>query len=190
MKSAIAILLIFACFLSPRAQERWDATTCHYTNHKYHFHWNLDKDLKWEKVQGNERHTVFKAVSPYGIIVYLNIMPFSSKELESFDFWDKIEDYKNVLKKSWKVVEQRTGGKVIPLKIEKCRFFGEKAIKVLVKTEIKNDVLNDTSYGYTYTFHKDGATWSATINTSPDVWEYVGEYNLKELFMNLGPNAK
>lgn len=184
------ILFVFAGIFVSKAQEKWDAATCHYTNHKWHFHWNLDETLEWEKTQSNEQNTVFKAVSPFGITAYLNIMPFSTKGQESFDFWNDFEDYKKILRESWNIVEQRTGGKITPLKIEKCRFFGEKAIKVLVKTDIDDDVVQEASYGYTYTFHKDGATWSASINVSPEVWDYVGEDNLKNLFLNLGPNAR
>lgn len=190
MKKVTTTILMLIAALTVIAQEKWDQKTCSYTNHQWHFHWNLDKELDWEYNQGNERHTVFKAISPYGLMAYVNINPNAASEQENWDFWDHFEDYKNVLKMSWDKVTERTGGKIIPIKIEKCKFFGEHAIKVIVKTEMMDDVHNETSYSTTYTFHKDGATWNATIMASPDIWNFAGEDGIKELFINFGPNAK
>lgn len=191
MKTFITTLaVLFITSISVLAQEKWDGKTCSYTNHNWHFHWNLDKNLEWEHNQGNEKHTVFKAVSPYGLMAYVNINPHSTAEQKDWDFWDHFEDYKNILKISWDKVAERTGGEVIPIKIEKCRFFGEHAVKVIVKNKIKDDVRDETSYGYTYTFHKDGATWSASAMVSPEIWNLVGESGIKEIFLNFGPNAK
>lgn len=181
-------ILIFS--LTVRAQGRWDDKMCSYTDHQWHFHWNLDKDLEWVMKQGNEPHTVFKAVSPYGLMAYVNVNPFASAEQDKWDLWEHFEDYKKVLKTSWDKVSERTGGNVIPIKVEKCRFAGENAVKVIVKTLIKDDVHDETSYSTTYTFHKDKATWSVTVMTSPDVWNLAGEDGIKELFVDFGPNAK
>lgn len=182
------LIVLFSCPV--KAQEKWSDETCSYTNHQWHFHWNLDKDFKWEHNQGNEKHTVFKAVSPYGLMAYVNINPFTEVDQDKWDLWEHFEEYKNILKTSWNKVSDRTGGKIDPLKIDKCRFAGENAIKVIVKSMIKDDVHDEISYSYTYTFHKDGATWSATVMTSPDVWNLIGEEGVKELFIKFGPNAK
>lgn len=190
MKKLLCLASVLILALSAFAQESWDAETCHYTNHTWHFHWNLNRELKWEKEQADEPHTAFRVRSPYGLIAFVNIIPFASEEQEQFDFWQNFDTYKGVLEESWRRVEQRTGGTVAPIKVEKCRFFGENAIKILVKTDFHDDVVNETSYGYTYSFPKDGATWSVSVKTSPEVWELVGEEGIKELFIGLGPNAK
>ena len=59
-----------------------------------------------------------------------------------------------------------------------------------MKSHIKDDLHDETSYSTTYTFHKDGATWSATVMTCPEIWNLVGEEGIKELFIEFGPNAK
>lgn len=190
MKNIGITILMVLLSIPVFAQEKWNKESCSYTNHTWNFHWNFNKELEWELSQGSEKHTVFKVDSPYGLKAYININPFASADQENWDLWVHFEDYKNVLKTSWGKVSERTGGKVIPIKIEKCRFAGENAIKVIVKTILKDDVHDEISYSYTYTFHKDGATWSVTVMTSPDVWNLAGEEGVKELFINFGPNAK
>lgn len=193
MKNISAVVFLLFLTLSSLAlhsQEKWDANTCMYTNHEWHFHWNLEKDLEWEKVQSNEPHTVFKVISGYGLIAFVNINPFSTKEQFSFDLWDNFEDYKRILKLSWDAVEQRIGSKTTPLKVEKCRFAGENAVKVIVKSTLHDDVVDETFYGYTYTFHKDSATWSVSVKTSAEIWATVGENAIKSIFEGFAPNAK
>ena len=189
MKKFISLFLITCTLLSCNAEDKWDEVNCDYTNHDWHFHWNLNKDLKWELHQGNEPHTVFNALSPYGLKAHVNITPMNENGA-NWDYWENFEQYKNVLQISWDKVSERTGAIITPLLIEKCRFFGEKAIKVVVKMEIEDDVLAETSYGLTYTFKKDKATWQASVKTSKDIWDLAGMDGIKELFLNFGPNAK
>lgn len=190
VKMKTIVLTLFLIMTSFVAYGKWDASTCSYTDYKWHFHWNLDKELEWEKVQGNERHTVFAALSPYGLMVYVNIKPLTETQQYNLDYWEHFEDYKHILQESWKQVEQRTGGSITPIKIEKCRFFGEKAVKVIVKTTLTDDIHNETSYGITYTFHKDGSTWNANVKATDENWKILGEDGLKGIFLNFGPNAK
>lgn len=194
MKTVLVSVLLSFFSISMYSQDKytWDNNKCDYTNHTWHFHWNLDKSLEWELHQGNEEHTVFRALSPYGFMVFMNIVPFQSKDQGNIDFWSErdFNRYKKILSVSWKIVEERTGGKITPIKVEKCRFFGEHAVKVLTRTDIIDDVRSEISYGLTYSFHKDGSTWSASVKVCKDIWDIIGEEGLKEMFINLGPNAK
>lgn len=186
------VIIAVSCLytLIGTAQVNWDSKKCDYTNHIWNFHWNFEEELEWELSQGNEKHTVFKVTSPYGILAFVNINPHPSTAKGKVDLWSSFDDYKKVLTTSWSKVEERTGGKVTPIKVEKCRFFGENAVKIIVKSEIHDDVVDEISYGYTYSFIKDGATWNVSVKVAPEVWEAVGESGVKELFINMGPNAK
>lgn len=190
MKKFLCLVFVLMLTLSAYAQESWDAETCHYTNHTWHFHWNLNEELLWEKAMPDELHTVFGATSQYGLIAFVNIQPFDSEEQSMFDYWENFEAYKNELKYAWGQVKRLTGAIITPIKIEKCRFFGENAVKMVFRSDLYDDVVNETYYGYTYTFHKNGATWMATVKTCAEIWDLVGEDGIKELFIGLGPNAR
>ncbi|MBQ9077390.1 MAG: hypothetical protein IJY31_06055 [Muribaculaceae bacterium] len=85
---------------------------------------------------------------------------------------------------------RRTGGDTKPIKLEKCRFAGANAIKIIVKQSIKNDVIDEGSYGITYNFHKDNAMWSVSLKCSEDVYLSAGAQELKNIFSGFGLNAK
>ena len=190
-KFIISIIPILCLSFAAAAQGKWDDAQKRYTDHTWNFHWSLLKELEWEKVQPNERHTVFAAKSPYDLYAFVNINPDPAGEKRSdIDFWDKFEAFKTVLKKSWKLTEERTGCTIYPILIEKCRFGGANAVKAVAKTDFNDDVTTETAYGVTYTFRKDNATWNVTIKVSSDTWDAIGEAGVKKVFAGFGMNAK
>ena len=47
--------------LPSTALEKWDEKNYIYSNYTYGFGWNLPKDFKWKRIEGYEKHTVFRA---------------------------------------------------------------------------------------------------------------------------------
>lgn len=178
--------MLFGCSLM--SQEKWDVENCIYTNHDYNFHWILPKEFEWKKVIPNEKHSVFKAVSPYGMCVFVNANKWSDDE-NAPDMWDNFDKYKQLYSYVWNLTYERTGGVTTPIAIEKCRFGGEKAIKTIVKNKIEDDVRDEISYGVTYNLHKDRYTWSISFKCSELVWELLSEDDLKTIIAGFGLNA-
>ena len=190
MKRILLLLLISMFVLtSSIAQEKWDSDNCIYTNHTYNFHWILPSDLEWEKVMPNEKHSVFKATSSYGMFVFVNVNKWNTGETAP-DLWDNFDKYKQLYAYSWEKVKERTGGEITPLVVEECRFGGERAIKLIVKQELKDDVVNETSYGVTYNLHKDRCTWSVSLKCSEAIWNLLSEDDIKAIMAGFGFNAK
>lgn len=189
MKKFNVLIVLFFCCVYCFAQERWDSGNASYTNHTYSFHWNLPNQFVWKKSLANEKHTVFKALSDYGIIVFVNINSYEASTTVP-DMWENFEKYKKLYEYSWRKTKERIGGNTEPIKIEKCRFAGANAIKLIARQSLKDDVIDETSYGITYNFHKDNAMWSVSLKCSEEVYKSVGEQGLKVIFRGFGMNAK
>ena len=55
------------------SSERWDANKYSYSNYKYGFGWTLPSDFSWEKIEGHEKHTVFRVQGgPFTVFVNIN----------------------------------------------------------------------------------------------------------------------
>lgn len=51
--------------------EKWNAKQYTYSNYTYGFGWDLPKDYEWERIDGQEKHTVFRA-SGFPFVVFVN----------------------------------------------------------------------------------------------------------------------
>lgn len=163
----------------------WNSHTCEYTNNQDYFHWNLDPDLLWELRQGNEVHTSFMAVSPYGLMVFVSITPLDSP----LPLWKNFAEHHKITLNSLKALDNRMGSKTSLLKFERKKFAGTEAILEITKMTIDDEVVSEISYGITFHFHKDGKNWRVNLKCTENIWENCGGYEeLKHIFSTFGLN--
>lgn len=105
------------------------------------------------------------------------------------DLWGNFDKYKELYSYAWKKTEERVGGSITPVVVEKCHFGGEKAVKLIVKHELKDDVRDEISYGITYNLHKDRCTWSVSFKCSDFVWNSLSINDIKIVMSGFGFNA-
>ena len=113
--------------------EKWDGLHYIYSNYTYGFGWNLPKDYKWERVEGNEKHTVFRAQGgPF--LVFVNARVAGN----SVDLWKAFKQHTSLLVKLDASYEKRTGVLIYEREFEKCTLLGQHAIKTKFKEYFKD----------------------------------------------------
>lgn len=193
MKKSIIILLVLICSLCSFGQtagiKGWNSQTCEYTNNKDYFHWNLDPNLQWELRQGNEVHTSFMAVSPYGLMVFVQISPLNG----DLPLWENFAGYHKIMINSLKALDNRMGCKTSLLKFERKKFAGTESFLEISKVVFEDEIISEVSYGISFRFHKDGKNWYVSLKCAEDIWNEFGYEGLKPIFstfgLNYNPNA-
>ncbi len=113
--------------------EKWDAQHYIYSNYTYGFGWTLPKDYKWERVEGTEKHTVFRAEGmPFSVFVNAQI----SDKIN--DLWRVYNQYTSSIEKLDISYEKKTGALVYEREFEKCNLLGQHAIKTTFKEYFKD----------------------------------------------------
>lgn len=190
-KRLVTIVLATALCITAFCQEKWDAKKGMYTNHTDNFHWNLPEQqaFEWKKVQSNEVHTVFKAISPFGIAVIVNVNGDGDGELPNVDMWKHFDRFVALEELTSKRVKERTGMEREMLHAEKTRFAGEKCIKYIVREMKVDDVQVSECISTRYTFIKSNAVWSVSVKCIPEIFEEIGEDGVRAIFAGFGLNA-
>ena len=84
--------------------ERWDAKNYQYSNYTYGFAWYLPKDYEWERQQGMEQHTPFRAQStPFTVFVNAQVADNPK------DLWSVYEQYTAMIEQADVAMEKKTG---------------------------------------------------------------------------------
>lgn len=183
------IILVMLCFNS-YGQEKWDEENCIYTNHTLNFHWALPVKFEWQKIMPTEKSTVFKAFSPYGISVHVTYKHFPNNNVAvSYDMWGNFNKFEEDQLSAYKEVKKRTGRNIQLIKIEKCKFSGEKSIRTIVRKDYEDDVINEHEYMITYCFYKKNSMWWITLSCPAEIYKEFDEYNLKSVFAGFGMNG-
>lgn len=113
--------------------EKWDAQHYIYSNFTYGFGWTLPKDYEWERVEGTEKHTVFRAEGmPFSVFVNAQISDKIS------DLWKVYNQYTSSIEKLDISYEKKTGALVYEREFEKCNLLGQHAIKTTFKEYFKD----------------------------------------------------
>ena len=190
MNRFFAIILMIVIALNCLSQVRWDSENCRYVDYDNSFHWMLDSELEWKKVMPAAKHTVFAAQSPYGLYAFVRITPLD-KEIPDLDIWRYYDKLKQSFDDVYQEIKKRTGIEITLLSLEKCMFWGNKAIKKMEKSTPLNDDVNDgVLYMMSYMFYRDNASWSVCVECPSDIYEIVGEEGFKELFKGFGFNLR
>lgn len=113
--------------------EKWDAQHYIYSNYTYGFGWTLPKDYEWERVEGTEKHTVFRAEGmPFSVFVNAQI----SDKIK--DLWKVYNQYTSSIEKLDISYEKKTGALIYEREFEKCILLGQHAIKTTFKEYFKD----------------------------------------------------
>ncbi len=113
--------------------EKWDAHHYIYSNYTYGFGWTLPKDYEWERVEGTEKHTVFRAEGkPFSVFVNIRV----SDDIN--DLWKVYNQYTSLIEKLDMSYEKETGTLVYEREFEKCNLLGQHAIKTTFKEYFKD----------------------------------------------------
>lgn len=115
--------------------ERWDAKNYQYSNYTYGFRWDLPKDLKWERQQGQEQHTPFRAQDPETMFtVFVNAQVANNAK----DLWSIYEQYTALIEQADIAMEKKTGLLAYERTFEKSILLGQHAIKTTFKEYFKD----------------------------------------------------
>lgn len=118
--------------------EKWDAKNYSYSNYTYGFGWTLPKDIEWTRVEGQEKHTSFRAeAGPIGVFVNAQIADKVN------DLWAVYENYTKLLEAADAAMEKKTGQLNYERTFEKCTLFGQHAIKTTFKEYFKDSRFTD-----------------------------------------------
>lgn len=184
----ISIFCIFFFPLSSFAQVTFSNKKGCYTDHTLHFHWQLPKELKWEFTDGIEQHTVFRATSPYGVTVTINLRPvegwdnpdLDKKEAENRFY--NIENQKKAAKQLLESINFRYGCTYKIISIKECRFAGQRAIKEISHITFEDDARSENSYHVSYRMVREGAIWQISATIDDTLWKVGGDAMVKEMF--------
>jgi len=113
--------------------EKWDSQHFIYSNYTYGFGWNLPKEYKWERVEGTEKHTVFRAEGePFVVFVNAQV----SDKIN--DLWKVYNQYTALIEKMDVNFEKKTGMLIYERDFKKCSLLGQNAIKTTFKEYFKD----------------------------------------------------
>lgn len=123
--------------------ERWDPQHYIYTNHIYGFGWNLPQELEWEKMDGMEKHTVFRAqCNPFTVFVNAQVAD------KVKDLWTVYDQFTTLIEQVDLTAEKKTGLLVYERDFEKCTLLGQHAIKTSFKEYFKDSRYKEPMENY------------------------------------------
>ena len=123
--------------------ERWDAQHFTYTNYTYGFGWNLPQDFEWERMEGQEKHTVFRAqCKPFAVFVNAQVAD------KMVDLWTVYDRFTSSIEQLDLAAEKRTGLLVYERTFEKCNLIGQHAIKTTFKEYFKDSRYKEPMENY------------------------------------------
>jgi len=150
--------------------EKWDAKHCSYSNFTYGFGWDLPQDFKWEKVDGQEKHSVFRA-EEYPFVAFVNARVAAKDK----DLWTIFDQYTSMAEELDKMIEKETGLLVYERTFEKCTLLGHHAIKTTFKEYFKDSRYEEPKEAYAeeYTMIMNGYLMTIALKVSKDVYDAV-----------------
>ena len=150
--------------------ERWDAKNYQYSNYTYGFAWYLPKDYEWERQQGMEQHTPFRAQStPFTVFVNAQVADNPK------DLWSVYEQYTAMIEQADVAMEKKTGLLAYEREFEKCTLLGQHAIKTCFKEYFKDSRMKEPveSYAEEYIVIANGYIFTIAIKTPKALYDAV-----------------
>lgn len=150
--------------------ERWDAKNCSYSNYTYGFGWNLPKDYEWERLDGQEKHTVFR-VAGFPFVVFVNAQVAAKDK----DLWTIYDQYTSMVEQLDIQFEKNTGLLVYERTFKKCTLIGHHAIKTTFKEYFKDSRYDEAQENYAeeYTMIANGYILTIALKIPKDVYDAV-----------------
>lgn len=150
--------------------ERWDAKNYNYSNFTYGFGWDLPKGYEWEKIDGQEKHTVFR-VAGYPFVVFVNAQVAAKDK----DLWTVYDQYVEMAEYLDAQVEKKTGLLVYERTFEKSTLIGHHAIKTTFKEYLKDSRYDEAreNYAEEYIIIANGYILTIAVKIPKDVYDAV-----------------
>ncbi len=150
--------------------EKWDAKHYSYSNFTYGFGWDLPQDFKWEKVDGQEKHSVFRAEG-YPFVAFVNARVAAKDK----DLWTIFDQYTLMAEELDKMIEKETGLLVYEKTFEKCTILGHHAIKTTFKEYFKDSRYDEPKEAYAeeYTMIMNGYLMTIALKVPKVVYDAV-----------------
>lgn len=150
--------------------EKWDAKQYNYSNYTYGFGWQLPSEFEWEKIEGHEKHTVFRA-SSYPFVVFVNAqVSTQEKDLWSiYDWWTEMVEQADVL------MEKKTGMMAYERTFEKSIILGQHAIKTTFKEYFKDSRYEEPveTYAEEYMFIQNGYNIIVAVKVAKEAYDVI-----------------
>ena len=150
--------------------EKWDALHYIYSNYTYGFGWTLPKDYKWERVEGAEKHTVFRAEGfPFTVFVNAQVSD------KITDLWNVYNQYTSVIEKLDVNYEKKTGTLVYEREFEKCNLLGQHAIKTTFEEYLKDNRYKDPmeTYAEEYIVIHNGYIFTIAVKIPKELYDSI-----------------
>lgn len=150
--------------------EKWDAKHYIYSNYTYGFGWTLPKDYEWERVEGTEKHTVFRAEGmPFSVFVNAQV----SDKIN--DLWKVYNQYTSSIEQLDINYEKKTGALVYEREFEKCNLLGQHAIKTTFKEYFKDSRFKEPleTYAEEYIVIHNGYIFTIAVKIPKDLYDTV-----------------
>lgn len=150
--------------------EKWDAKKCRYSNYTYGFGWDLPSDFKWEKVEGKEKHTVFRAEGkPF--VVFVNAQVSAADK----DLWTVYKQYTEMIEQIDVQLEKKVGLMVYERTFEKCTLMGHHAIKTTFKEYFKDSRYDEAveNYAVEYYLILNGYNMTIALKMPKEIYDSV-----------------
>lgn len=161
------------------SSERWDANKYSYSNYKYGFGWTLPSDFSWEKIEGHEKHTVFRVQGgPFTVFVNINQNNHSS------DLWSIYDKFTSMVEQLDIEVEKKTGELNYERTFQKVNLCGQHAVKSTNKRYFKDDRYSSPMEYYVETYYLvwEYSTYIITASVPKAVYD---EYDCEDAFRDI-----
>ena len=149
--------------------EKWDAQHYIYSNYTYGFGWTLPYGYKWEKVEGAEKHTVFRAEGePFTVFVNAQV----SDKIN--DLWKVYDEYTSLIEKLDVSYEKQTGLLIYERVFDKCTLIGQHAIKTTFKEYFKDSRYNEPieTYAEEYIVILNGYILTIAVKIAKKIYDF------------------
>ena len=150
--------------------EKWDTKHYIYSNYTYGFGWTLPKDYEWERVEGTEKHTVFRAEGmPFSVFVNAQV----SDKIN--DLWKVYNQYTSSIEQLDINYEKKTGALVYEREFEKCNLLGQHAIKTTFKEYFKDSRFKEPmeTYAEEYIVIHNGYIFTIAVKIPKELYDTV-----------------
>lgn len=162
--------------------EKWDANHYSYSNYIYGFGWDLLNDIKWEKSEGQEKHTVFRAEGP-PFTVFVNAQVADKEN----DLWVVYDQFTAALTQIDDYVEKKTGLMAYERTFEKCTLMGQHAIKTTFKEYFKDSrfEIPRENYAEEYMVVSNGYIFTIAVKIPKEIYDQINQKECKETFSEI-----
>ena len=170
--------------------ERWDEQNYQYSNYTYGFRWNLPRDFKWERQQGQEQHTPFRAQNPETLLtVFVNAQVAS----DSKDLWSIYDQYTTLIEQADIAMEKKTGLLAYERTFDKAILLGQHAIKTTFKEYFKDSRFPEPveTYAEEYMFIANGYIFTIAVKIPKVIYDAVDcSEDISNVFKGFGLTIK